>query len=81
MAAVELTGMVIRKHLGSISRSAHEGVCIDTASGQYELRRRGANPFTNPEFQKWVGQEVRVVGVVRENILFVENIRLVTSDQ
>lgn len=78
MSASILTGMVIRKHVGAISKSAHDAVCLETITGTYELRRRGANPFNNPEFEQWVGQQVEVVGAVRENIVFVEKIHLVS---
>jgi hypothetical protein len=74
MSVSKLTGKVIRKLAGGISKSAHEALFIQTADGAFELRKRGVNPFMKSPFESWLDKQVIVEGTVRENIIFVEKI-------
>jgi hypothetical protein len=76
MSANKYPGKVILKRTGGSSKSAHEAVCLQTDDETYELRKRGVNPFENSHFQKWIGKEVIVEGKLRNNILFVDEIRV-----
>jgi hypothetical protein len=58
------TGTVIKKLFGRGSKSEHEAVYLVTDRGEYVLRRRGGNPFSDPELDKLVGKQIRCEGEV-----------------
>lgn len=67
---VELNGKVVKKKFGEGSKSEHDAVCLETDLGSYVLRRKGGNPFNDPELNKLVGEQILATGVV-SNYLFI----------
>lgn len=59
---MELSGQVIKKLFGKGSKSEHDAIVLDTGKEQYVLRRRGGNPFSDPELEKLVGKKIRCQG-------------------
>ena len=61
---VELSGRVIKQIIGKGTKSEHDAVLLETKDGNYVLRRRGGNPFRDPELDALVGQRIRANGVL-----------------
>jgi hypothetical protein len=61
---VTFEGIVVRKPFGQGSKSEHDAVWLVTHSGEYVLRRRGGNPFRDPELEKLVGKRLSCNGFV-----------------
>lgn len=59
---MELTGKIIKRPFGKDSKSEHEAIVLDTGQEQYVLRRRGGNPFRDPELEKLIGKTIRARG-------------------
>jgi len=57
-----LIGKIVKKKWAEGSKSEHEAVCIETKTQTLKLRRQGGNPFSDPELEKWVGQEIAAEG-------------------
>jgi len=55
-------GTVIKKLFAHGSKSEHEAVCLVTDRGEFVLRRRGGNPFSDPELDKLEGKEISCEG-------------------
>ena len=69
---VELNGKVVKKKFAEGSKSEYDAVCLETESGSFVLRRKGGNPFNDPELQKLVGQKICAKGTI-SNYLFLAN--------
>ena len=54
---VELNGKVVKKKFGQGSKSQHDAVYLETDSGSFVLRRKGGNPFNDPELNKLIGEK------------------------
>lgn len=67
----EFVGTVIRKTFAKGSKSEHQAVYLVTADEKYVLRRRGGNPFNDPELQNLVGKTIRCTGTVSEYMLLI----------
>ena len=67
-----LSGRVIRKTFGKGSKSEHEAIYLETDRGEYVLRRRGANPFSDPVLQDLVGKTISATGTIKEYVFFVD---------
>jgi len=61
---VEMIGKVVKKKFAKGSKSEHDAVCFETDSGSYILRRRGGNPFNDPELQKLIGENICATGII-----------------
>ncbi len=59
-----IEGSVIRKPFARGTKSEHEAVCLVSRQGEFVLRRTGGNPFSDPELDKLVGQQIRAEGEV-----------------
>lgn len=57
-------GTVIKKMFARGSKSEHEAVYLVTDQGEFVLRRRGGNPFSDSELDKLVGKQIRCEGEV-----------------
>lgn len=62
----EFTGQVIKKPFGAGSKSEHLAVMLVTGAGEYVLRRKGGNPFADPELDRLVGRRIRAGGLLRD---------------
>lgn len=75
---VELNGKVVKKKFGEGSKSEHDAVCLETDSGSFVLRRKGGNPFNDPELNKLVGEKVSATGVVTNYLFIANDLRKIT---
>jgi hypothetical protein len=69
---MELTGKVIQKKFAAGSKSEHDAIYLETDQGDFQLRRLGGNPFSDPELKKLVGKKITATGILNEK-LFVAN--------
>ena len=72
---MKLSGLVIRKRFGKGSKSEHEAVYLQTDRSnkeEYVLRRRGANPFSDPVLEDLVGKRISATGTIKEYVFFVD---------
>ena len=61
---MELSGLVIKEVVGKGSKNEHDAVLLEAKDGKYVLRRRGGNPFRDPELDELVGKRIRANGVL-----------------
>jgi hypothetical protein len=57
--SVRREGTVRKRLVAPGSKSEREAVVLETDAGSYVLRRRGGNPFRDPELEKLVGKRIR----------------------
>lgn len=57
--------------MGGKSKSAHLAVVLESDSGEFILRRAGANPFHDVELMNLVGRSLRFHGEVDDQVFFV----------
>ena len=62
--STECAGRVTRRLVAPGSKSEREAVVLDTGGDQYVLRRKGGNPFSDPQLDELVGKNVRAIGEV-----------------
>ena len=73
---VTLTGTVIEKVFGAGSKSEHNAVYLQTADGDYPLRRAGGNPFSDPELTRLIGEKVTATGRLAQNLFVASSIAI-----
>jgi hypothetical protein len=61
---MELSGKVVKKTFAGGSKSERPGIFLVSDQGEYLLRRKGANPFRDPDLENLVGHEVRCEGIL-----------------
>lgn len=71
----ELTGKVILKTFAKGSKSEHEAIYLETASGSYVLRRQGGNPFNDPFLFKLEGKKITARGVLKKYVFLAREIK------
>jgi hypothetical protein len=64
-------GTVIKKPFALGSKSEHDAVCLVSDRGEFVLRRRGGNPFSDPELEKLVGKQIRCDGDIAGYTLII----------
>jgi hypothetical protein len=70
---MQLSGRVTKKLFGKGSKSERQAVVLNTEAGQYVLRRRGGNPFHDPELEKLVGKTITANGdLVEYNFIMTD---------
>jgi phosphoglucomutase len=70
---VELDGHVTKHLAAKGSKSEHQGIFLETEGGSYALRRRGGNPFFDPELEKLVGKTIHCKGTLTEHTLIISD--------
>ena len=71
---MELDGQVVKKPFAIGTKSEHEAIYLETAQGNFVLRRAGANPFEmDRDLEALVGQKVRCSGFVSRGTFFVSH--------
>jgi hypothetical protein len=70
-----LTGIVKKKDIGGVSKSAHQGFVLQTKDRNIKLRREGGNPFYDDFFEKYEGKHIAVEGYDMEQYFLVSDIR------
>jgi hypothetical protein len=71
--ALEFRGMEIKRPYGQGLKSAYEAVMLATPDGTYRLRRAGGHPFTDPELNGLVGQEIVLKGVLHQRTVIMQS--------
>jgi len=64
---------VVSKKIGAGTKSEHDAVVLVTPAQEYKLRRRGGNPFVDPEILRLVGKRIRANGVVDSGQLIMSD--------
>jgi hypothetical protein len=64
---------VVSRKIGAGTKSEHHAVVLVTPAHEYKLRRRGGNPFVDPEISKLVGKRIRASGVVDSGQLIMSD--------
>lgn len=59
---MKLKGHVIKKLFAAGSKSEREAVMLVTDKGEYVLRRKGGNPFSDETLENLVGKQIRCEG-------------------
>ncbi len=59
-----MRGTVTRRPYAMGSKSEHEAVMLVTDDGEFRLRRKGGNPFSDPSLDRLVGKHIEAEGVV-----------------
>lgn len=57
-------GTVTRRPYAAGSKSEHEAVMLVTDEGEFRLRRKGGNPFSDPSLDRLVGKRIEAEGTV-----------------
>jgi len=70
---IETTGQVIKQQTAKGSKSERRAPMLATKEGTYILRRRGGNPFFDPELEKLVGQTIHCKGILTEHTLIISS--------
>jgi hypothetical protein len=70
---MELRGKVVRKPVGSGSKSARAAVVLVTDDAEYVLRRTGGNAFSDPELEALVGSNIRATGTLHGYTFLVQS--------
>jgi serine protease len=72
---MKIRGRVRSVTLARGSKSEHRGVALVSGGRQLRLRRRGANPFVDPELRRWIGEDVECAGEMRGATFVVNEVR------
>ncbi len=72
---IELTGTVVQKKFGAGSKSEHDAIYLETDKGDYQLRRLGGNPFSDPELKKLIGKKITATGMLNESLFLASSIK------
>ncbi|HVF96230.1 MAG TPA: hypothetical protein VM871_02855 [Flavisolibacter sp.] len=70
-----VTGTVIEKKFGTGSKSEHHGIYLQTEKGDFQLRRVGGNPFSDPELKKLVGKKITATGMLNKLLFLASSIK------
>jgi hypothetical protein len=68
-----LQGEVTLRMTGRASKSQHEAVMLNVGDKDYILRRKGGNPFHDPEMIKLVGKKIKGNGVLTDHVFIMED--------
>ena len=64
---------MIRKTFSPGSKSEHDAVYIRSDRGEYVLRRRGGNPFSDPVLDDLVGKEISCEGNIKDYVFLISD--------
>jgi hypothetical protein len=71
---MELDGQVVKKPFAIGTKSEHEAIYLETAEGNFVLRRPDANPFEmDGDLESLVGKRVRCSGFASRGTFFVSH--------
>ncbi len=70
---IETSGQVVNQQVAKGTKSARQAIVLVTNDGTYDLRRRGGNPFSDPELKKLVGKTIRCKGILMEQTLTISS--------
>jgi hypothetical protein len=75
---MELTGRVVRKVFAKGSKSERPGIYLISDSGEYLLRRRGANPFHDSELEALIGRRISCRGILHDYTFIIASWKILT---
>lgn len=70
---VWIEGRLERRVVGEGSKSEHTAVCLIAGGDVIKVRRKGGNPFRDPELEKLVGKCIKAVGTYAGNTFVLLN--------
>ena len=59
---MEITGKLVQKDFAQGSKSESQAIYIQTADGEYVIRKAGDNPFQNDSLIDLIGKNVKAEG-------------------
>lgn len=68
----EFTGKVTIGLFGEGTKSEHKALYLETEDRKYVLRRKGANPFFDPELRRLIGKTIRCSGFIIDYVLTID---------
>ena len=75
---ITLTGDVSLRTTARGSKSEHEAVMLESRGKHYILRRKGGNPFHDPEMINLVGKKIKAKGELIEYVFIMEDWEIVS---
>ena len=75
---MELSGSVVKKTFAEGSKSERPAIYLISDRGEYLLRRRGANPFRDPELEALVGHRVICRGTLHDYTFIMASCTILT---
>jgi hypothetical protein len=69
--AVHLEGLVVRRPFGTGSKSERRAVVLESAKGDFVLRRKGGLAFGDRDLEALVGKRIRCTGTVAGYTLLI----------
>ena len=75
---ITLTGEVTLRITSRGSKSEHEAVMLESKGKHYMLRRKGGNPFYDPEMINLVGKKIKAKGDLIEYVFIMEDWEIVS---
>jgi hypothetical protein len=72
---VALNGKLVKKKFGEGSKSEHDAICLETDEGSFVLRRKGGNPFNDPELHKLIGENVAATGIISDSLFLANEVK------
>jgi hypothetical protein len=72
---VALNGKVVKKKFAEGSKSEHDAICLETDNGSFVLRRKGGNPFNDPELHKLIGERVEAMGIINNTLFLADEVK------
>jgi hypothetical protein len=70
---MQLRGKVVRKSVGTGSKSEREAVVLVTPDAEYVLRRSGGNAFADAELDALVGATIRASGTLHGYTFLIDS--------
>jgi hypothetical protein len=74
---MEIAGRVVQKTFAEGSKSERPGIYLISDRGEYLLRRKGANPFRDPELEALIGHEITCEGTVHAYTLIITSYTII----
>jgi hypothetical protein len=69
-------GTVVRRRVGTGTKSERDAVVLVTEDGAYALRRKGANAFQDDDLDQLVGRRVRASGLLVPGQLIADDLQV-----
>jgi hypothetical protein len=69
-------GTVVRKKIWKGSKSEHHALVLHCNTGDFKLRRKGGNAFSDPILDELENKTIECSGIVRDRVLIIEEWRV-----
>lgn len=71
----QYTGKIKKEKVLPGSKNEHEAFVLETADGNYRLKRIGGNPYYDDLFENYLNKEVSIEGIKKISYLQVHKIQ------